>query len=228
MRCNTISIVFYIILILTTFTFSKTYNNILEEMEVERINFQKAYQDPSNIQKDSLIAEAKKYITQKLTKEIFPSWYGTPWDFNGTTYIPQIGEIACGYFVTTTLVHAGFNIPRYKWAQLSAENIIKKLTLNKDIKRSSNISIDSVKSIIINLGTGLFVVGLDCHVGFIYNDGSNIFFIHSNYYKPDIGVMSESIYTENPLKHSHYRVLGKLFDDNMITLWILNKKIIGY
>ncbi len=219
---------YFIIISLTNHVFSKTYTDILNDIKTEQINFQKVYQNSNSTVKDSLITEAKSYITEKLIYEIFPAWYGTPWDFYGTTNTPQKGKIACGYFVTTTLVHAGFNIPRYKWAQLSAENIIKKFTSSKEILRMSNITIDSVKTIIQRKGISLYIVGLDCHVGFIYNSGKEIFFIHSNYYKPEIGAMSESIYTENPLKHSGYRVIGKLFDKKMIEAWILNQKFIGY
>lgn len=228
MKFNIFVIIFFFFIMQPSHLLSKTYSEILDEIESQRILFKEAYQDTSNNHKDSIIAEANKYITKKLVNDIFPAWYGTPWDFYGTTYTPQKGKIACGYFVTTTLVHAGFNIPRYKWAQLSAENIIKKFTSSKEINRMSNASIDSVKTIIQGKGIGLYVVGLDCHVGFIYNSGKDIFFIHSNYYKPEIGVMSESIYTENPLKHSRYRVIGKLLDNNMIEAWILKMKFVGY
>ena len=45
--------------------------------------------------------------------------------------------------------------------------------------------------------------------------------MHANYYQADIGVMSESIFSENPLSDSAYRVVGKLFSDEMISNWIL-------
>ena len=47
-------------------------------------------------------------------------------------------------------------------------------------------------------------------------------FVHSNYYHPEIGVMSEAINSENPLKHSKYIVIGKLLSDEMIVSWINN------
>ena len=66
---------------------------------------------------DSSRASVKNYLFTTLSKKIFPSWYGTAWDFNGYTEKPLNGEIACGYFVTTTLKHIGFNLNRYKIAQ---------------------------------------------------------------------------------------------------------------
>ena len=49
-----------------------------------------------------------------LVDSIFPYWYGTEWDFNGITESPRKGEIACGYFVSTTLKHMGIRLNRYK------------------------------------------------------------------------------------------------------------------
>ena len=73
-------------------------------------------------------------------------------------------------------------------------------------------------------GNGLYIVGLDCHVGFIYVKDNDIKFVHSNYYRPATGVMSEDFETNNPLNASKYRVLGKLLDDKMIENWIRNTR----
>ncbi len=54
--------------------------------------------------------------------------------------------------------------------------------------------------------------------------GEEIKFVHSNYYQRDIGVMSEELDSDNPLKDSNYRVIGKIIDDAMIENWILNLK----
>lgn len=69
-------------------------------------------------------------------------------------------------------------------------------------------------------GDGLYLVGLDCHVGFIIVKDETIKFVHSNYYQPEIGVMSEGIISENPLNDSRYRVIGKLLSDKMMIKWI--------
>lgn len=223
-------LLFIFILITSNQTFSQQteYSTIINQITKKQQAYKSTYIKATKTKKDSILSKARQFITQKMVSEIFPAWYGTPWDFNGTTYHPQKGFIACGYFVTTTLDHAGFKIPRYKWAQLSAENIIKKFTSKNKIKRMSNKSIVDVADYIKSQGKGLYVVGLDCHVGFIYNNGKDIKFIHSNYYEPDIGVMSQNISSYNPLNHSKYRVFGKLFDDKMIESWILNNKFIGY
>ncbi len=70
-----------------------------------------------------------------LIDSIFPAWYDTPWDFNGISNVPGEGEIACGYFVSTTLKHAGFNLNRYKLAQQGANEIATAICGKSNLKR---------------------------------------------------------------------------------------------
>lgn len=71
----------------------------------------------------------------------------------------------------------------------------------------------------------MYVVGLDNHTGFIFNDGEKTRFVHSNYYKADIGVMEQELDSNNPLKDSKYRVIGKILDDKMMEKWVLAMKM---
>ena len=206
----------------------KSYTKLLNEIEQKRIELYKQYISAGSLKRDSLRIFAKKYVFGKLVKEVFPAWYGTQWDFYGITATPKKGKIACGYFVTTILKQVGFNIPRYKWAQLSAEDIIKQFTKESNIKRMRNAPVKAVDTYIKKSGNGLYVVGLDCHVGFVCNSNDTISFIHSSYYEPEIGVMSQKLDSQNPLRDSRYRVFGKIFDDTMIEAWILGKKFQGY
>ena len=206
----------------------KNYKGLLNEIEQKRIKLYKQYISAGSSKRDSLRTFAKNYVFGKLVKEVFPAWYGTQWDFYGITATPKKGKIACGYFVTTTLMQVGFDIPRYKWAQLSAEGIIKQFTKESDIKRMRNAPVKAVDTYIKKGGDGLYVVGLDCHVGFVCNSNDSITFVHSSYYEPEIGVMSQKLDSQNPLKDSKYRVFGKIMDDTMIEAWILGKKFQGY
>lgn len=71
-----------------------------------------------------------------------------------------------------------------------------------------------------NQGDGLYIVGLDYHIGFISKLGNHYRFIHSSYYHPETGVMAEPLEGHNPLNDSSYRVIGKLLDSEMIKNWI--------
>ncbi|NBR15093.1 MAG: hypothetical protein EBU01_11025 [Crocinitomicaceae bacterium] len=204
-------------------TKSKDYNALLQEIEVKKSEFQESYSNANATKKVQILEEARVYLTNVITNDIFNQWYGTKWDFNGTTRTPQKGEIACGYFVTTVLVDVGFKIPRIKWAQSASEVFIKKLAPN-NLKRFTDRPLSEVKKYLFAAGNGLYLVGLDNHVGFVLVDGKSISFIHSNYYFPEVGVMKEDISTKNPLKDSHYRIFGKLLMDEMVVNWLEDKE----
>ena len=196
-----------------------TYAETVESIYVKKAQYQAQYTLADSTTKDSLIKSARAYLLKTVSEEVFPKWYGTPWDFNGTTRNPRQGKIACGYFVNNVITDLGFKIPRVKWSQSASEVFIKKLAPN-DIKRFSNRPIEEVKRYLLKSGDGLYVVGLDIHVGFILVEAGKAKFIHSSYYQPDIGVMEEDLVAGNPLGDSDYRVIGKLFTDEMMVKWI--------
>ncbi|MFZ4797638.1 MAG: hypothetical protein ACOYMA_09100 [Bacteroidia bacterium] len=106
---------------------------------------------------------------------------------------------------------------------LASEVFIKKFS--NDIKRFRNEPIGNIKNYILNKSNGLYIVGLDCHVGFIFKYNDTVKFIHSNYYKPDIGVMSENFEGNNPLDDSSYVVIGKILSKANIINWLVQSKI---
>ena len=194
------------------------YDGLKERIEEKRLSIYQEYKSANSTKQDSLLKISCAYLTKTLTDSIFTAWYNTPWDFNGHTTTPQKGKIACGYFITTTLKDAGFNIPRIKWAQMVSEHIIRKLTT--DIKRFHNTQMSDIVKYINNKGNGLYIVGLDDHVGFISKQDTKLQFIHSSYYKPQTGVIAEPLIGWNPLNYSKYRIIGKILDNDMIRKWI--------
>ncbi len=201
--------------------YSRNYEDLKTEIGNKRSELSKSYLS-TGINKDSVISYTQNFLFNKIVNEIFPAWYNTKWSFNGTTTTPGKGSIACGYFVTTVLKDAGFNIPRVSWAQLPSESMI--LKLNKDVKRFRNRTAAEVETYISSNGKGIYIVGLDIHVGFLINDGTNVMFIHSNYYRPDIGVMKENLAGDNPFADSSYRVVGKILKKEMIEKWLIDYK----
>ena len=171
---------------------------------------------------------AKKAIDQKaqakfialIETEIVPFWYGTDWDFYGTTEKPGEGKIACGYFVTTVLRDAGVRVNRVSLAQQASENIIKSLTSEAHIQRFRNQSVEKFVEKIKQSGAGLYVVGLDFHVGFILQDNDETYFIHSSYVEP-AEVVREKAVESTVLASSKYRVVGKISGDSQfIVKWL--------
>ncbi|MBL8000798.1 MAG: hypothetical protein JNL05_02445 [Flavobacteriales bacterium] len=172
--------------------------------------------------KDTVIAKARAYLLTAIDAQ-FEHWKGTPWDFNGTTRVPREGTIACGYFVTTVLQDAGFDLPRYKWAQLAAEPMIRKVAPAG--KAFSDRPVDEVEAWLRQQGDGLYAVGLDNHVGFIRVKSGEALFVHSNYYQREVGVMAEPLRGRNPLADSRYRYIGKLLDDAMLARWLEHRPL---
>lgn len=198
---------------------AKAYTKLVEEIDLNRVVFSQKYTSSNTVQKDTIIKEAREYLVNTMATRLFPYWYGTKWDFNGMTRIPQKGKIACGYFVTNILTDVGFRIPRIKWAQSASEVFIKKLAKN-NLKRFSNQSIDTVENYLINAGNGLYLVGLDAHTGFIYVHEKEVRFIHADYYEPEKGVVSEKLDSHSPINDSSYRIFGKLMSDEMMLQWL--------
>jgi hypothetical protein len=166
------------------------------------------------------IQQKEKLFTAATVETIIPCWIGTPWDFNGTTETPQQGKIACGYFVTTVLRDAGLPIARIKLAQCASEQLVTALIQPKYIHRFSNVANDNFIQAVQQQGFGLFIVGLDNHVGFIYNDGTEIYFIHSTFVGTR-NVQKEKAAASSVLRQSKYKVLGKISaDEGILNKWI--------
>lgn len=159
--------------------------------------------------------EKEKVFIKAVTETIIPAWIGTAWNFNGISEKPQQGSIACGYFVTTILRDAGLNLARIKLAQCASEQMITSLIQPKYIHRFSNVLMEDFMQSIQNQGFGLYVVGLDNHTGFIYNDGKDIYFIHSTFVGTR-NVQKEKAASSFILKQSKYKVLGKMSADELV------------
>ena len=201
------------------------YRLAITELETSQRDIRRRYlaaiAEKSRMTQDNLIKEARSKVFTTLVEKIFPAWYGTGWDFNGVSQEPGKGTIACGYFVTTTLRDAGFDLPRVKLAQQPSQTIIHSLTGRESISISAGRPIADIEKHIRESGSGLYLVGLDTHVGYVVNDGESLAFIHSSYYRPPGAVVAEATDSVNPLRDSNYRVVGKILDDTMMRKWIL-------
>jgi hypothetical protein len=198
---------------------NESYASKLKSLATERQKLDEEYRKAAG-NKQEVLEKARRVFVSTIDQNIFPFWYGTDWDFNGATETPREGKIACGYFVTTVLRDAGLRLSRVSLAQQASENIIKSLTTASFIKRFHNAPIDKFVDEVKKSGAGIYIVGLDIHVGFILNDGGEIYFIHSSYLEPCEVIREKAI--ESPiLRTSRYRVIGKISaDDELITKWL--------
>lgn len=203
------------------------YKDVIIRLEAERVALASRYRQAATpAEEANVIAEARTVVIKSIYAEIFPSWYGTSWDFNGTTEVPQQGKIACGYFVSTVLRDAGWKVQRARLAQQASENIILSLTTDSHVKRFRRVAIGNFVDAVKKWGAGIYVVGLDIHTGFIINTGAEVYFIHSSYVEP-YSVVREKATESKILTASKYRVLGKITaDDQFIEKWLLKTEII--
>jgi len=202
-----------------------SYDELKTSIDMQRKVYTQQYSNlASKFTKTKLLTKSADELHSIVTRQLAPHWYGTQWDYYGTSQEPGKGSIACGYFVTTVLRDAGLNLERVRLAQQASENIIKSLVSKKSIRRYSNKPIKSFLKDAHEWGEGLYVVGLDNHVGFLSIDKEGIDFIHSSYLKPAM-VIIEPAAEARILASSKYRVLGKFNDKKLLKAWITNSKI---
>ena len=205
------------------------YKEKLNHLEKARKSLAVKYASANQTEKKQLILEARKVLTNMLVGEVFTAWYRTRWDFNGVTQTPGQGEIACGYFVTTTLRDIGIKLNRVKWAQQASVKMIRKFCPQESIKVIYNKPIKESSDYLKAQGEGVYLVGLDRHVGYVIveksrdTDELKMAFVHADYYDRARGVTSEVIEGNNPLNDSKYRMVGKLFSEAHVIAWLQEK-----
>ena len=192
----------------TVFTTFNLSNNKYDSLS--NIELQKEYQKQLEIMKSKKkniedIDSLSIYLHTQLISEVFPAWYGTEWDYNGYTNKPREGIVACGYFVSTTLKHVGFNLNRFDLAKMYSSSIVKSLCAAPVTFHD----IDNMFAYILEKGDHLYVVGLSSHVGFIEKKDGAIYFIHSNYIGP-VAVEKELAKNSDALNSSDVFVLGNI------------------
>lgn len=171
--------------------------------------------------REAFLVQKGNQLHAFFVDSVLPCWFGTTWDFNGYTYQPKNGLIACGYFVSTPLKHMGFNLNRFKLAQQYSHSIVK--TLCSDIRDLQGF--DQVRSHLKSSKTGLYIVGLDNHVGFISVEDKGIYFIHSSYVEPT-SVVKEDIDSSVVFQYSKRYVTGSFTGNTAVILkWLKNESI---
>lgn len=167
---------------------------------------------------DAVRDRARGLILEGIRDALIPPWVGTRWDFYGTTETPGTGEIACGYFVSTILRDAGFRVERVKLAQQASEYIVKTFSESTHIRRFRGGDEAAVVDAVLKEPEGIYVVGLDYHVGFLIRRDDGIEFCHSTYLDA-AGVVCEEPVT-SPAFASNYHVVGPVLEDDVIDAWL--------
>lgn len=195
------------------------YPQHIAQLAAKRTELAKTYAAATtDADRQQVLTRAEATIIDAIVTQLIPAWYGTPWEFYGTSQTPGEGAIACGYFVTTILRDAGFGVERVRLAQQASEHIIKTLVGEDRIERYRFKLSREVAQATAARGDGLYMVGLDCHVGFLAVKDGETRFLHSSYMSP-LCVVDEKAATSMPFQ-SDYRVVGKLLDPPMLIAWL--------
>lgn len=191
------------------------YQRLCENIGLKRQIFNSSNTSIKNVQ---------DYLLTTMVDSVFHFWYDTDWDFNGITQKPNQGSIACGYFVTTTLLHSGLNIDRVKIAQQASSKIIQTLCKRESIKSFYNKNFKGLKEYLKSSNDGLYIIGLDNHVGFIHKKDTSIVMIHSG---ANTGIVCRQRIDEcGPVKYSKVHVIGNLLEnDALIKKWLKNERV---
>jgi|GEM_PF-1132816 len=172
-------------------------------------------------------SEIGKRFEASLMDEIIPHWYGTKWSFEGHTDQPGEGEIACSYFTSTTLQHAGVNLNRYQLAQQSPKSEAQTLALGQPILEvSGESSTENLEVMKANLADGISFVGLgSSHVGFLLKRKNELFFLHSSYFTP--GTVIIELASKSPVfcAYDEYYIVELSKNEVFLKRWLNNQKI---
>lgn len=185
--------------------------------EISRINKDRLSLKKNNTKLDSV----KQYLLRQYNSVVFPYWVGTSWDYNGYTNVPRQSTIACGYFVSTSLKHIGFNWNRFELAKMYSKDMVNSVcdsVYKFDTKQE-------LHTYIRYRPDNLYIIGLSGHVGLILKYQKELWFIHSDYHNR-VGPIKEKIELSQALNESDVFWCGTFLTKKNLNKW-LNKTRYG-
>lgn len=202
------------------------YETLKEEMIRWRKELSGRYQRcRSEEERHAVLGEARTLLESALP-EMMRCWLGTPWDFHGTAEFPGEGKIACGYFVSTVLRDAGFQLDRYKLARQPSQNILRTFLPRESLVLRVGVPYERFVAELADAERGIRIVGLDSHVAFLVGTGEGFRFIHSSGSSPWC-VVDESAANAPVLRQSNYRVHGLLTaDKGVLRRWLMGERFV--
>jgi len=171
----------------------------------------------------------KAEFTTLLVDQIIPHWYGTPWSYEGPTAVPNQGNIACGYFISTTLRDVGLKLNRYALAQKSPMDEAKTISCGVDIISVVQDRPEQAFEEIDRLTQeGIYFIGFDeGHVGYLLKREGQLLLIHSNYFWPGLVCMEKFEDSKAFNSFSKFHLVDISNNDALIQRWLDNESIIS-
>lgn len=197
-----------------------SYPELKTNIAKARLALAKKYAAASNNDHVKILKQANDLWVSSIGTDLFSYWKNTAWDFNGTSTVPGEGSIACGFFVTTLLQDMDLNINRRKLAICASSEMMKSLVPHQPLLNLSNLAYPDFVNTMQKAGKGVYIIGLDFHTGFILHDGTDTWFIHSNYINRE-GVVKELLKNSAALKASKTKWVISISTDRLfIERWL--------
>lgn len=201
------------------------YETVKARIAAQRDSLSDLFGASRGDRQEEVLQASGKALRSAILNDIVPQWYGTTWDFNGTTRVPRQGSIACGYFITTVLQDAGLNLDRSGIAQKASSEIIKILCEPSSYEWISGKSREEFLLYMKTKPEGIYIVGLDNHVGFMHHLATGDRFIHASYKTP-VCVVNEKAASSEVLDVSRIYVIGRLSPQReLVKKWLRKERI---
>jgi len=173
-------------------------------------------------------ARAMEELSEELTasiRELAGHWIGSSWGRglpqSGT---PGEGKINCGTFVGTLLRDVGFQVDVKKLQRLPSQGIIRSFVHGARITKLVGVPMPTFLAAVKDMGPGLFIIGLDQHVGLLLQTDTELRYFHSSI---ETGkVAHENAADAWTITSSRYRVVGKILSNKNLRDWIRGNRIV--
>jgi hypothetical protein len=203
----------------------KTYGVLVSELQRWRKDLAARHQKAKSAGERAVVERDARVILEHTLPEMMRCWLGTPWDFNGTAATPGGGKIACGYYVSTVLLDAGFQVDRYQLAQQPSGNILRSFLAKDDCVLTIGKPYEEFAAGLEKAEAGVYLLGLDTHVAFLVVGAGGFRMIHSSGSRPWC-VVDEDRDEALVLQRSNWRMLGNLTaDPKVLRRWLKAEKI---
>lgn len=197
-----------------------SYAEAVENIKEQRTRLAKQWRAKRSLGLEQAAAEELLKGIEDLTDY----WLGTRWALGAPqTTKPQVGKVNCGTFVGRILNDAGFEVRVKKLQRQPSQLIIKSFVGGKRVRKYSKAPMKKFLSSVREMGPGLFIIGLDFHVGLLLQTEDDLRFIHASFETET--VVNESAASAMPITSSQYRVVGKILSPANLRSWLGGERI---
>ncbi len=201
------------------------YEVLEDELKLWRGELVDQYKKARSPEQKAAVEHDARIILELIMPEMMRCWRGTGYDFNGVAERPGQGKIACGYYVSTLIRDAGFKVNRYTLAQQASENILLTFTDKENCQLRVGEKYKHYADWVETLEPGIYIIGLDTHVGFVVIEKDGMKFLHSSGIAK-AGVVEEPRDEAAAIKWSKWRMLGHFTaDPNVIRMWLAGDNV---